>query len=215
MDTIDLIEKGRKRVTELLNNIKRLEKSEAVADVLEEPDAMLCVSTKGYNGEDAVLKLDFIPTETMQKILNVLKKELRAAVAESKIQIESIVLPIPDVVVPEEPKPIVKVEEEKPIAKKMPFINKDFEEAIDKMVEEDKQKETEAAGKVAPVQLPGRFLSKQVISDAELKQLYFKDGLSVRTIAERAGIKPDSLYKRIQAMKEQQAEKAKECVRPQ
>lgn len=215
MDTIDLIEKGRKRVTELLNNIKRLEKSEAVADVLEEPDAMLCVSTKGYNGEDAVLKLDFIPTETMQKILNVLKKELRAAVAESKIQIESIVLPIPDAVVPEEPKPIVKVEEEKPIAKKKPFTNKDFEEAIDKMVEEDKQKETEAAGKVAPVQLPGRFLSKQVISDAELKQLYFKDGLSVRTIAERAGIKPDSLYKRIQAMKEQQAEKAKECVRPQ
>lgn len=215
MDTIDLIEKGRKRVTELLNNIKRLEKSEAVADVLEESDAMLCVSTKGCNGEDAVLKLDFIPTETMQKILNVLKNELRAAVAESKIQIESIVLPTPDAVVPEEPKPIVKVEEEKPIAKKKPFINKDFEEAIDKMVVEDKQKETEAAGKVAPVQLPGRFLSKQAISDTELKQLYFKDGLSVRTIAERVGIKPDSLYKRIQAMKEQQADKAKECARPQ
>lgn len=214
MDMIDIIERYRKRVEDLMNDVRRLEKCEAITDVLEEPDAMLCISTKGSDGKDAYLKLDLIPTETMQKLVDLLKKELHAAVIESKIRIERV-FSIPDAVEPEEPKPIVKIEEEKPIAKKQTFINKDFEEAIDEMVEEDKQKETEAAGKVAPVQLPGRFLSKQAISDKDLKQMYFKDGLSVKTIAERVGIKPDSLYKRIQAMKEQQADKAKECVRPQ
>lgn len=57
-----------------------------------------------------------------------------------------------------------------------------------------------------------RTLTKEIISDTELEAQYFKHGKTVKEIAQKYGIKPDGLYKRIEAMKAQRQDIAKECV---
>ena len=56
---------------------------------------------------------------------------------------------------------------------------------------------------------------KDIISDTELEEQYFKHGKTVKEIAQKYGIKPDGLYKRIEAMKAQRQDIAKECVSSQ
>lgn len=60
-----------------------------------------------------------------------------------------------------------------------------------------------------------RVLSKDIISDTELEEQYFKHGKTVKEIAQKYGIKPDGLYKRIEAMKAERQNIAKECVSSQ
>ena len=60
-----------------------------------------------------------------------------------------------------------------------------------------------------------KVLSKDIISDTELEEQYFKHGKTVKEIAQKYGIKPDGLYKRIEAMKAQRQDIAKECVSSQ
>lgn len=60
-----------------------------------------------------------------------------------------------------------------------------------------------------------RVLSKDIISDTELEEQYFKFGKTVKEIAQKYGIKPDGLYKRVEAMKAERQNIAKECVSSQ
>lgn len=60
-----------------------------------------------------------------------------------------------------------------------------------------------------------RVLSKDIISDTELEEQYFKFGKTVKEIAQKYGIKPDGLYKRVEAMKAERENIAKECVSSQ
>lgn len=60
-----------------------------------------------------------------------------------------------------------------------------------------------------------RTLTKEIISDTELEAQYFKHGKTVKEIAQKYGIKPDGLYKRVEAMKAERQNIAKECVSSQ
>ena len=60
-----------------------------------------------------------------------------------------------------------------------------------------------------------RTLTKDIISDTELEEQYFKFGKTVKEIAQKYGIKPDGLYKRVEAMKAERQNIAKECVSSQ
>jgi len=60
-----------------------------------------------------------------------------------------------------------------------------------------------------------RTLTKEIISDTELEEDYFKHGKTVKQIALEHGIKPDGLYKRVEAMKAKRQDIAKECVSSQ
>ena len=60
-----------------------------------------------------------------------------------------------------------------------------------------------------------RAYTRDIISDEELEEQYFKRGLTIKAIAENFGINPSSLYKRIEAMRNKRYEIAKECVSSQ
>lgn len=78
----------------------------------------------------------------------------------------------------------------------------------------NKDKIDRKQGVVKPAPQP-RVLSKDIISDTELEEQYFKFGKTVKEIAQKYGIKPDGLYKRVEAMKAERQNIAKECVSSQ
>lgn len=78
----------------------------------------------------------------------------------------------------------------------------------------NKDKIDRQRGVVKPAPQP-RVLSKDIISDTELEEQYFKFGKTVKEIAQKYGIKPDGLYKRVEAMKAERQNIAKECVSSQ
>ncbi len=76
----------------------------------------------------------------------------------------------------------------------------------------DKKEREQGVEKPAP---KPRAYTKDIISDAELEEQYFKRGLTIKAIAEKFGINPSSLYKRVEAMRDKRFEIAKECVSSQ
>lgn len=78
----------------------------------------------------------------------------------------------------------------------------------------NKDKIDRKKGVIKPAPQP-RVLSKDIISDTELEEQYFKFGKTVKEIAQKYGIKPDGLYKRVEAMKAERQNIAKECVSSQ
>ena len=78
----------------------------------------------------------------------------------------------------------------------------------------NKDKIDRQRGVAKPAPQP-RVLSKDIISDTELEEQYFKFGKTVKEIAQKYGIKPDGLYKRVEAMKAERQNIAKECVSSQ
>ena len=78
----------------------------------------------------------------------------------------------------------------------------------------NKDKIDRQRGVTKPAPQP-RVLSKDIISDTELEEQYFKFGKTVKEIAQKYGIKPDGLYKRVEAMKAERQNIAKECVSSQ
>lgn len=54
--------------------------------------------------------------------------------------------------------------------------------------------------------------TKNVISDEQLEEMYFKQGLTVKQIAEKYGVNPAGLYKRTEALKDKRFQIAKECA---
>lgn len=78
----------------------------------------------------------------------------------------------------------------------------------------NKDKIDRKKGIIKPEATP-RVLSKNIISDTELEEQYFKFGKTVKEIAQKYGIKPDGLYKRVEAMKAKRQNIAKECVSSQ
>ena len=76
----------------------------------------------------------------------------------------------------------------------------------------DKKDREQGIEKSAP---KPRTYTRDIISDAELEEQYFKHGLTIKAIAEKFGINPSSLYKRIEAMRDKRFEIAKECVSSQ
>lgn len=78
----------------------------------------------------------------------------------------------------------------------------------------NKDKIDRQRGVIKPAPQP-RVLSKDIITDTELEEQYFKFGKTVKEIAQKYGIKPDGLYKRIEAMKAERQNIAKECVSSQ
>ena len=78
----------------------------------------------------------------------------------------------------------------------------------------NKDKIDRKKGVTKPAPQP-RVLSKDIITDTELEEQYFKFGKTVKEIAQKYGIKPDGLYKRVEAMKAQRQNIAKECVSSQ
>ncbi len=78
----------------------------------------------------------------------------------------------------------------------------------------NKDKIDRKKGIIKPEATP-RVLSKDIISDTELEEQYFKFGKTVKEIAQKYGIKPDGLYKRVEAMKAERQNIAKECVSSQ
>lgn len=81
-------------------------------------------------------------------------------------------------------------------------------------IQYNKDKIDRKKGVVKPAPQP-RILSKDIISDTELEEQYFKFGKTVKEIAQKYGIKPDGLYKRVEAMKAERKNIAKECVSSQ
>lgn len=86
--------------------------------------------------------------------------------------------------------------------------------AVTHRIQYMKDKENREQGVEKPDPTP-RVLSKDIISDTELDEQYFKHGKTVKEIAQKYGIKPDGLYKRIEAMKAKRQDIAKECVSSQ
>lgn len=78
----------------------------------------------------------------------------------------------------------------------------------------NKDKIDRQRGVIKPAPQP-RVLSKDIITDTELEEQYFKFGKTVKEIAQKYGIKPDGLYKRVEAMKAERQNIAKECVSSQ
>lgn len=78
----------------------------------------------------------------------------------------------------------------------------------------NKDKIDRKKGIIKPEATP-RVLSKDIISDTELEEQYFKFGKTVKEIAQKYGIKPDGLYKRVEAMKAKRQDIAKECASSQ
>ena len=74
-----------------------------------------------------------------------------------------------------------------------------------------KDKKDREQGIEKPAPKP-RAYTREIISDEELEEQYFKHGLTIKEIAEKLGINPSSLYKRVEAMRDKRFEIAKECV---
>jgi len=77
-----------------------------------------------------------------------------------------------------------------------------------------KDKKDREQGIEKPAPKP-RAYTREIISDEELEEQYFKRGLTIKAIAEKLGINPSSLYKRVEAMRDKRFEIAKECVSSQ
>ena len=77
-----------------------------------------------------------------------------------------------------------------------------------------KNREYKEKGIEKPASKP-KCYSKELISDEELEEMYFKQGMTVRDISKKYGIIPDGLYKRTEALKAKRIEVAKECVSSQ
>ena len=53
------------------------------------------------------------------------------------------------------------------------------------------------------------------MTDEELERLYFKEGLTVKQIAQKYDAGPAGLYKRIEVMRDKRFKISKECVSSQ
>lgn len=58
-----------------------------------------------------------------------------------------------------------------------------------------------------------RISTLDKISDDELAKKYFKFGMSIPVIASQIGVNPSALYKRIDKLRKEREDNAKECVR--
>lgn len=61
-------------------------------------------------------------------------------------------------------------------------------------------------------QQKAKTYTKGLISDAELEEMYFRQGLTVKKIAEKYNVNPAGLYKRTEALKDKRLQVAKECA---
>ena len=88
---------------------------------------------------------------------------------------------------------------------------KTLQEMVDQQAEEDADTAAEDTAAVMSERTNISTLDK--ITDEELAQKYFKLGLSVPVIASQVGVKPAALYKRLEKLRKEREETAKECVR--
>lgn len=89
---------------------------------------------------------------------------------------------------------------------------KTLQEMVDQQAEEDAN--TAAVNKVTKIPERAEKISTlDKISDDELAKKYFKFGMSIPVIASQIGVNPSALYKRIDKLRKEREDNAKECVR--
>ncbi len=89
---------------------------------------------------------------------------------------------------------------------------KTLQEMVDQQAEEDAN--TAAENKVTKIPERAEKISTlDKISDDELAKKYFKFGMSIPVIASQIGVNPSALYKRIDKLRKEREDNAKECVR--
>lgn len=216
MDTEQIMSIALEQAAELQKNAEKYERAKSSIEAIDMKGAKMSIYMSMPEGTSAEIKLFEMNESRME--------DIKAAVKEIY------------------EREIIEAEEAVKCTLRLPcgknehgIINKEFDEAINEMIadgnKKDEQKraagpekqteqpeqkqaaESEKKAEVAPVQHK-RFLSKDVVSDADLKRLYFKNGKTVREIAERYGIGTASIYKRVEEMKKKQESKTKELARP-
>lgn len=122
------------------------------------------------------------------------------------------------------------------------IINKDFDDEVNKMIENNKvapvqqkaesnqaavkteEEKTEHPSKHAEIHIPEklqtadkkdgkRVTSKDILSDKELHEWYFRLNMKVKEIALKSGLTEAVVYKRVEQMKAEIKKKDKECAR--
>lgn len=225
MTTEAIMEKALAQAEKLQANVKKYEFARASCEMLEESDSTIVIQIKKKDSEE-LMELLPLPEAKIQKIVNTIRSMYQSEIDEAEKEVQSVIKSHESIIESQEDATKhdevvirqngkdVKVDCSALAAKKKSFINEDFEAAVNDMIAESKQPivtKKEQKPEVAPVQ-PKRIFTKDIISDKDLKQYYFKDGLTVKEIARAAGVNESALYKRIEVMKKQQAANAKECA---
>lgn len=216
METVDYMNAAMKKADQIQDAVARYQHAKGMLDAINMEGATIVVylAKPGSEAPDICLSISDDKKKALAKeIIKEYEDDIRSAYADVNVILgateeKAAVLPKKKT---EEKKITVDNSDNVNVKVKKSIINKDFEAAVDKMIAEGKEKE-----KVAPVQQQtGRYLSKDVISDSELKRLYFKEGKTTVDIAKMYGINPASLYKRLEEMKKVLHGNAKECARPE
>lgn len=76
-----------------------------------------------------------------------------------------------------------------------------------------KEEPEESPDQAAEEEKSERISTLDKISDDELAKKYFKFGMSIPVIASQIGVNPSALYKRIDKLRKEREDNAKECVR--
>lgn len=198
MTTQELMEVAVRQQEELDRNVKKYESARSALELMENHQVEMYVVD---NGE--LIQLMGLPKDKADRITEVIKAQYQGEIYEAHAVVEQIIKP----------------------KRQIATINEDFDrlfkteekaaENVENVAEAPKEAEAaviEQNDKVAPVQPGKRVLSKDLISDAELKRCYFKDGLTIREIAEMSGAGAAGLYKRLELMKKAQEANEKECA---
>lgn len=236
MTTEAIMEQALRQAEKLQTSVKKYEYARASCEILDEDDTEVVIQVISKTASDKY-QLFPLPEGKMNKIINTIRAMYESEIEEAQKEVQSVIKSHEDVIESREsviksPEYVIKQEdgtdkvidchtlaaavnrkneEAKP---KKNFINEDFEAAVDKMIAESKKDnapEKEQKPEVAPVQQK-RVFTKDIISDKDLKKYYFKDGMTIKEIAVLVGVNESALYKRIEAMKKQQADNAKECA---
>lgn len=217
MDAETIMEKALEQ-SELINTcVKRFEYARVSLEQLDLCNRNIEIHVKA-DGVDFTLKK--LPDDKLDAITYAIRAQYQSEIDESCEICRKIIAddtdgwePLEDV-------------EDRPISSRT-FVNEEFDKLFDEPKEEEKKpelkeeiKEEPEAAVVPNAVIPEKFkeekaqryMSKNVVSDADLKRMYFKEGKKVQEIADSLKINPASIYKRIHDMKEEQAAKAKECA---
>ena len=186
------------------NALKKAEQIEAAADTFEKsrrsleelrrPDANLVLTIKRLiperdNPERKIMhtfELDPISQKIKEELIDMLEVHFIESIEKAKQTVKQIT------------EPREKTDEEK------------LADMFERMKPKAEQKTPpKAAEKAAPKP------SKDKVTDEELERLYFKEGLTVKQIAQKYDAGPAGLYKRIEVMRDKRFKISKECVSSQ
>ena len=208
MTDIELLEQSQVRHKELSTCIEQMKKILATKELIEDEKHRIRIIIDVEHASADMTEA--FEQEALETYVNLeLDNNLRIV----RDKLESFNITVPDRLTKAKDKIEEVVEQNNDVIKRADDVIKEVESVIKESTSSIRESLRESEKpEVAPVQQK-KITGKDILSDEKLKQMYFKQGKNVKQIAEETGLGAAGLYKRLEYLKKQISDAAKECAR--